>query len=779
MIKMWRWHLKMTICLVLLCTPMVSLASPVETIFSASPKLLILYSAANNAPGQQQFTAGFDKALSQANVSTGSVQHEYLDISPERYPGQRQDLLAMLKKKYANQHFDLIITVFNAALDFLVEDAQEISPGSPAIALLGTPRPPLTRAGQTIQQMPLTWDLSGTISRALELFPDTRQVVFISGATKENLQREGMAKTELASWTARLKFEYTSDLTMAELLAHVARLPRDSIILYSAVAADAAGERFVPRDVARQLAAVANVPMFTYVSSMLDTGVVGGMMLDFESYGRMLGNLVAVRATHEPAALEDLTQHIKPIFDWSQIQRWHVNSNRLPKDSMFIHRPLTLWGQYRREVIVGATVIVLLCLSLLGALVLVRRRRSAELAARQSAESLRQLKEETEARLTRQVSERTRALNEEVIHRTEAEGRAWASEFKYRLMADNSLDILWRWNLRRECFTYVSPAIERLSGITVEDFLALSVEDIFVPESLNQFRLNIRQQNGVPNLLHNLLELAFLSRRGEPLWTESIVTLVGNSEKGEPELIGISRDITLKRRAQEEQRQFVSMVSHEFRTPLAIIRATAERMAGHTALGTAPNAEGFAKIERSVDWLTALLDGFLNEDRLNLLSQGINHTSSDPAMLLREAAGKAAEAAIGHEIRVHTEHWAGEFMMDAGLIGMVMLTLAENAVKHTPAATRIDLSVARSANQGLDLVVADNGPGIPEDELPMIGNKFFRGRTAHTTYGSGLGMYLAKNIIRLHGGTLSVSNRREGGAYFHIHLPDSSHLNRA
>jgi signal transduction histidine kinase len=110
---------------------------------------------------------------------------------------------------------------------------------------------------------------------------------------------------------------------------------------------------------------------------------------------------------------------------------------------------------------------------------------------------------------------------------------------------------------------------------------------------------------------------------------------------------------------------------------------------------------------------------------------------------------------------------------------MVLLTLAENAVKHTPAGTCIDLSASRSTDQGLDLIVSDNGPGIPEDELPMIGNKFYRGRAAHTTYGSGLGVYMAKNIIRLHGGTLSVSNRTEGGASFHIHLPEKSHINYA
>jgi len=71
----------------------------------------------------------------------------------------------------------------------------------------------------------------------------------------------------------------------------------------------------------------------------------------------------------------------------------------------------------------------------------------------------------------------------------------------------------------------------------------------------------------------------------------------------------------------------------------------------------------------------------------------------------------------------------------------------------------------------MTITVADNGPGIPEDELTLVLHKFFRGRQSAGTYGSGLGLYLAERVISLHGGMLVASNRLGGGAQFQLSLP--------
>jgi len=239
----------------------------------------------------------------------------------------------------------------------------------------------------------------------------------------------------------------------------------------------------------------------------------------------------------------------------------------------------------------------------------------------------------------------------------------------------------------------------------------------------------------------------------------------------EAALLLAQQEITLKRRTEEEQKRFIAMVSHEFRTPLAIIGATTERLALRHDGGETPEGAACAKIQRSVEWLTALLDEYLTEERLELLGQGVRLASADPAALLAGAAGRAREMSARHEVALDTAGLPVTFTLDPDLIRLVLHTLAENAVKHTPPGTHVHLRGAATPTGGITFEVSDNGPGVPEDELPQLFNKFFRGRQSGQTYGSGLGLFLARNVARLHGGEISAVNRSGGGMTFRVTLP--------
>ena len=236
-------------------------------------------------------------------------------------------------------------------------------------------------------------------------------------------------------------------------------------------------------------------------------------------------------------------------------------------------------------------------------------------------------------------------------------------------------------------------------------------------------------------------------------------------------LLLTEHEVLLKRRAEEEQKQFIAMVSHEFRTPLAIIGATTERLALLQGAEGSPESVGYTKIQRSVEWLTALLDEYLTEERLELLGHGLIPTPVSPMQLLTDAADKAREISTRHTIAVDTSGLPETFLLDPDLINLAINTLAENAVKHTPQGTLIHLQGASTPQGGIEFLISDNGPGIPEDEIPHIFNKFFRGRQSGRTYGSGLGLYLARNVVKMHGGELTAANRPNGGAEFRLWLP--------
>jgi signal transduction histidine kinase len=616
---------------------------------SAPKRVLILLGIGGNAPVMIQLMAGFDAVFARENALFAHVQREILDITPPKYPTQRQDLHDLLQRKYAGEKFDLVISAYNDGLDFLGKEGSDLFPDTPAISILAEQKPPLQRADQALVQFPLAWNLVGTLERALELFPDTRHVLFVSGATVGNKTLERRAVNDFAPWRGKLDFEFTSHLTLAEMQQRVTQLPPQTIIFYSLVAADITGKTLIPVDVARLLAHSANAPMFGYLSTLQNTGVVGGMMFDAQAYGTMLGHAVAAFTRGQPLAIEPTTHFVEPMYDWEQLQRWNLNFSRLPEKSVFFNRPPTLWTSYKREVTGALGVVLFLVAALVILLAENQRRRKAELAARESANTLKTLKETSESRLLEQVQQRTSELQNEILRRTQVE-----------------------------------------------------------------------------------------------------------------------------RRAQKEQRQFIAMVSHEFRTPLAIISATTERLANKPNASSEKTRSGYVKIQNSVDWLTALLDEYLTEERLTVLGKGLNVAPASPGDLVRHAADKAGEISARHTFHVDVSALPQSFVLDAGLMRLALLILAENAVKHTPPGTTITLNGATTPQGSITITVADDGPGIPEDELALVLHKFFRGRQSAATYGSGLGLYLAQRVVDSHGGTLVASNLPSGGAQFQISLPASS-----
>jgi signal transduction histidine kinase len=116
----------------------------------------------------------------------------------------------------------------------------------------------------------------------------------------------------------------------------------------------------------------------------------------------------------------------------------------------------------------------------------------------------------------------------------------------------------------------------------------------------------------------------------------------------------------------------------------------------------------------------------------------------------------------------------GIAVVDPALIDRLLWNLLENAVKFTPAGGRVEVQLARQAAEVI-IDVADTGPGIPENHLQRIFERFFRGDEARTaaadSAGTGLGLSIVSAIAGVHGGHVEVSNRVAGGALFRVRLP--------
>ncbi len=224
---------------------------------------------------------------------------------------------------------------------------------------------------------------------------------------------------------------------------------------------------------------------------------------------------------------------------------------------------------------------------------------------------------------------------------------------------------------------------------------------------------------------------------------------------------------------QEERRKsrFVSDVSHELRTPLTAIRGTAETLLE----GDVPEHDERQFLEtiiREADRLTRLANDLLTLQRI----EGATGELPLRRIKLRETAERAVGAlgaltdARGVQISIVGE--APTVLGDVDRLQQVIANLVDNASRMTGAGGRVTVQLGRDGDFAV-LSVLDEGPGIPEDALPHLFERFYRAQASRdrSTGGAGLGLAIVSAIVRAHAGTITASNRPEGGSAFTMKLP--------
>jgi PAS domain S-box-containing protein len=347
-----------------------------------APKtILLLYSYGYGGRGVELFSDGFFKAITEADFSASSVYAEYLDLQRNKdVPGYRRELLDVLDQKYAKRPIDLIVTVQQPALDFLLTDGKDLAPDAPVIAIQQRPLLETEKHTRRIVGEVNQFDIQGTLERALELFPQTRLVVFASGSSEADIMIAEEAARVTAPWHGRVAFEYTTGMALDDILQRVAHLPPHSIIIFTQYNHDANGRVALAYEAERLIVKAANAPVFGFYDYNLRNGGIGGTVIPVEDSGYRTGQLAIeiLKGAHPgPAGTLRAGENI-PMFDWRQIQRWRGDVSRLPAATVFLNRPPSIWRQYGR-IIIG-TLLFILVQSVLIAVLLanIRRRKVAE-----------------------------------------------------------------------------------------------------------------------------------------------------------------------------------------------------------------------------------------------------------------------------------------------------------------------------------------------------------------------------------------------------------------
>ena len=214
-------------------------------------------------------------------------------------------------------------------------------------------------------------------------------------------------------------------------------------------------------------------------------------------------------------------------------------------------------------------------------------------------------------------------------------------------------------------------------------------------------------------------------------------------------------------------------VTHEFRTPLTAIKASAETLLSEIGLDTPQRKDLLTVINEESDRLNRLVGEAAEVAQLDshqLQFEFEDHSIQEAI----EAAVKTAQAALQHHpLELTVPQNLPPVRMDLGRIVEVIVHLLDNAAKYSPPGTPIHLTVESRGND-LIVSVADHGPGIDGMEQTMIFEKFYRGRDQRMiVQGTGMGLAIAKTIVELHGGKIGVTSQLGRGSLFYFSLPVS------
>lgn len=410
----------------------------------------------------------------------------------------------------------------------------------------------------------------------------------------------------------------------------------------------------------------------------------------------------------------------------------------------------------------------------------------------------------------------------DVTDLTLADERIRESENRYRLLAENIHDLVCLHDLDGT-FLYLSPSCERVLGFTPAELTGTNPYALFHPEDAPR----LREEAHRPLLAGGtevMNEYRMRRKGGDYVWLETMSQRVVTEQGELVRLLSCSRDITTRKRMEEERRrveeeraallireqaarqeaesareealhanrvkdEFLQMVSHEFRTPLTTIKA-ATRVLLNNGESPEERREYLETISTECDRQIDMIINLLDISRLEA-SGGVDlkHERVNFSEVLRacDRIERHAAEVRGQEFIVESSEDLPAVRGDAKALRRAFCTIIENAIKYTPEGGRISVAAELAAPEEIVVHIIDNGRGIRPEDVPHIFDKFFRGTNPKAvkdptidgtpddavkpeTPGVGLGLYLAERLIRALEGRIEVKSSPGNGSRFSVFL---------
>lgn len=360
-----------------------------------------------------------------------------------------------------------------------------------------------------------------------------------------------------------------------------------------------------------------------------------------------------------------------------------------------------------------------------------------------------------------------------------AESALMASEERFRKMFHNA-PIPVALSLPDGHFEEVNQAYADMLGYSREEILRRTFIELTHPADRQATTTDVIADMQSGKIQRFRAEKRFLHQSGRIVWGDTSVSVIRNRDGSVAYFITQTQDITLRKEAEEKLReaadrkdQFLAILSHELRNPLAAIHH-ALQLGKESPQDTALQPWAREVVDRQILQLSRMVSDLLDNKRLDLGLVELRREPLELAPVLRSAA--AAVAAICSEKQHNLQVDAAPGLVvegDAARLEQIFANLLHNAAKFTPEGGEMRLLARREGAEAV-LTVSDNGPGIPTAMLACVFEPFRQADRSldHSQGGLGLGLAVVRSLVEIHGGSVSAAANQSGqGATFTVRLP--------
>lgn len=320
---------------------------------------------------------------------------------------------------------------------------------------------------------------------------------------------------------------------------------------------------------------------------------------------------------------------------------------------------------------------------------------------------------------------------------------------------------------------YVNPTVKEITGYTPEEIIGKHANVIWA--GLNNPTEIEKMWDTLKNKKTRYTgENSSLTKDGKTYFTEVHIAPIFNQNREVTFYVGVSRDTTKAKEVDRMKNEFLSLASHQLRTPLTAIKWRLEMLRGKSFEQLAPEQKTYIKdIDTSNERMIELVNSLLNISRIESGKLIIDPkmTSLEELMLsaLDDLEIKIKEKNIKLRLSFQTNIY--DVCVDRRLMSNVFMNLLSNATKYTPNEGNIEISIYTEGDN-IITKIADSGYGIPEDDQPKIFEKFFRAKNVSRveTEGTGLGLYLVKAVVEASGGKVWFESEENKGTTFYVSM---------